>query len=126
MREYTVLEAGLEPFVHLDKGDFVGRDALLKQMEVGVPQEFVTLEVQDSQDADPPGNAPIWQGDNMLGRATAGAYGHSVGKSLAIGYVQTGIGAVGAELELEILGKRCPAAVIAESPHDPGNLRLKV
>ena len=125
-REYTVLEAGLDMFVHMDKGDFIGRAALEKQRRQGVPQEFVTLEVSGIKDADPIGNEPVWNGTEMVGRATAGAHGHFIGKTLALGYVQTGMGAAGTELELEILGERYPAKVIAESPHDPGNERLRV
>ena len=73
-REYSVLEAGLERFVQLDKGDFTGRAALLKQQRDGVPQRFVTLEVE-ADDADPMGNEPLYLNGEMVGRATAGAYG---------------------------------------------------
>jgi dimethylglycine dehydrogenase len=123
-REYSILEAGLERFVHLDKGDFVGREALLRQQEAGVPQRFVTLEV-DADDADPLGNEPLYLGARMIGRATAGAYGHVVAKSLAIGYVRPEAADVGTELEIEILGERRPARVIPESPWDPDNARLR-
>ncbi len=123
-REYSVLEAGLERFVHLDKGDFVGREALLGQQETGVPQRFVTLEVE-ADDADPLGNEPLYLGGLMVGRATAGAYGHVVAKSLAIGYVGPESAALGTELEIEILGDRRSARVIPESPWDPENQRLR-
>jgi dimethylglycine dehydrogenase len=125
-REYTVLEAGLERFVHLDKGDFIGRDALIKQKEEGVPQAFIALEVDGIKDADPLGNEPLYDLEgNMVGRATAGAYGHWVGKSLAQGYIKTGMEAVGTQLEIEILGERYPATVIEESVFDPENERLR-
>ena len=124
-REYTVLEAGMGRFVHFDKGDFIGRDALLRQQEAGVPRAFVTLEVGDITDADAGGNEPLWQGTRMVGRATAGAYGHCVGKSLALGYVETAASAPGTEMEIEILGERYPAKVIPDSPHDPENERLR-
>ncbi len=124
-REYTVLEAGLDHFVHLEKGDFVGREALLEQRQRGVPQEFVTLEVDEVDDADARGNEPIWHGDEMIGRATAGAYGYYVGKSLALAYVRAGTVSAGAEFEIEILGQRYPCRVIPESPHDPDNERLR-
>jgi len=124
-REYTILEAGLGRFVHLDKGDFIGRDALLEQQKAGVPREFVTLEVSGIKDADPIGNEPLWRDGKMVGRATAGAYGHSVGKSLALAYVEAGLGSVGTALEIEILGEHFAAKVVPESPHDPENLRLR-
>ena len=124
-REYTILEAGLERFVSFDKGDFLGREALLNQRAAGVPRSFVTITVDEIEDADPGGNEPLWKGDKMVGRATAGAFGHYTGQSLAIGYIDAGYGAVGTELEIEILGKRYPAKVVPDSPHDPENERLR-
>jgi len=44
-KEYSILEAGLDRFVKIQKGQFTGREALLLQRESGVPQEFSTLEV---------------------------------------------------------------------------------
>ena len=124
-KEYSILEAGLDRFVKIQKGQFTGREALLLQRESGVPQEFITLEV-DVDDADPMGNEPVFSGNEMIGRATSGCYGHSVGKSLALAYVESGTGSVGTELELEILDKRYPARVIEESPCDPQNEKLRV
>ena len=61
----------------------------------------------------------------MIGRATSGCFGHSIGKSLALAYVKTGNGGIGTELEVEILGERRPARVINESPCDPENKKLR-
>ena len=122
--EYTALEAGLARFIHLDKGAFTGREALIKQKEEGVPQEFVTLEVHEIEDADPIGNEPIYRDGEMVGRATAGAYGHFTAKSLAIGYVTAGLGSPGTEVEIEILSANKPATVIAPSPYDRENKSL--
>ncbi|MEE9596494.1 MAG: FAD-dependent oxidoreductase [Acidiferrobacterales bacterium] len=122
--EYSVFEAGLDRFIHLDKGDFVGRDALVKQKQEGVPQRFITLEV-DVDEADPLGNEPIYRGETLVGRATAGAYGHVVKKSLALAYVKPETAKVGTALKIEILGKRHRATVIEESPWDPENKRLR-
>ncbi|MDP6729896.1 MAG: FAD-dependent oxidoreductase, partial [SAR324 cluster bacterium] len=124
-KEYSILEAGLDRFVKIQKGQFTGREALLLQRESGVPQEFVTLEV-DVDDADPMGNEPVFSGNEMVGRATSGCFGHSIGKSLALAYVESGIGNIGTELELEILDKRFPTRVIPESPCDPQNEKLRI
>jgi len=124
-REYSIFEAGLDRFVHLDKGDFIGREALLRQQEEGVPQQFVTVEVHGIKDADPGGNEPLYRDGRMVGRATAGTYGRFVQKSLALGYVETGHHEPGTGLEIEILGERYAATVIPESPHDPENARLR-
>jgi dimethylglycine dehydrogenase len=122
--EYSALEAGLSRFVHLNKGEFAGREALVRQQQNGLPRNFVTLACE-VKDADPLGNEPIWQGKRMVGRATSGAYGYSVGKSLAVGYVEPDVAAPGTKLEIEILSERFPATVIPESPWDPENARLR-
>ena len=122
--EYTALEAGLDRFIQLNKGPFVGREALVAQQQKGVPQRFVTLDIEVA-DADAFGNEPVYLLGSMVGRTTSGAYGYTVGKSLALAYVKTAHGAPGTRLEVEILGKRYPATVIEESPWDPGNARLR-
>ena len=124
-RDYTILEAGLGRFVHLDKGGFVGRDALLRQREAGIPRVFVCLEVHGVTDSDATGNEPLYDGDHMVGRATSGAYGHFVGKSLAQGYVEASKGTPGTRLEIAILGQRYPATVIESSPYDPENASFR-
>ena len=124
-REYSMLEAGLGIFVHMDKGEFTGRQALQAQLDDGVPQEFVTVAVHGVTDTDPMGNEPLWDGDLMIGRATAGAYGHYVKQSLALGYVKTGYGKPGTKFQIEILGERYNCTVVENSPHDPDNIRLK-
>jgi dimethylglycine dehydrogenase len=125
-RDYTPFEAGLDRFVRMNKGDFIGREALERQLAAGVPHRFVTLEAHDVGDADPLGNEPIFAADGkIVGRATSGYFGHTLGKSLAIGYVKPGYAAVGTELSMEILGQRRRATVLIESPYDPDNNQLK-
>jgi len=125
-RDYTPFEAGLARFVRMEKGPFVGREALERQLAAGVPHEFVTLEVHDVTDADPLGNEPILdKAGKIVGRATSGYYGHVLGKSLAIAYVQPGIAPVGTQLEIEVLGERKRATVLVDSPYDPQNLERR-
>jgi dimethylglycine dehydrogenase len=125
-RDYTPFEAGLDRFVRLNKGDFVGKAALEKQLAEGVPHRFVTLEVHGVTDADPLGNEPLFAADGrMVGRATAGYYGHVLQKSLAIGYIAPEFAEVGTELSIEILGERKRATVVVESPYDPANADLR-
>ncbi len=123
--EYTAYESGLDRFVHPNKGDFIGRDALVKAHADGDKWRYVTMEVHGVTDADPRGNEPIWKGDTLVGRATSGGYGWRVEKSLALAMVQPEHGEEGAELEIQILGERYRATVIPESPYDPENARLR-
>jgi dimethylglycine dehydrogenase len=123
--EYSAYESGLDRFVHPNKGDFLGRDALVKAHAAGDRWKFVTLDVQNVTDADARGSEPIWKGDELIGRATNGGYGWRVGKSLALAMVKPEHGAEGTELEIQILGEKKRATVIPESPYDPENARLR-
>jgi dimethylglycine dehydrogenase len=123
--EYTPFEAGLDRFVRMGKGEFIGREPLARQLAAGVPHRFVTLEVHGVSDADPLGNEPLFSRGELVGRATAGGYGHVLGKSLALGYVGPRHAELGGELEIEILGERRRATVLGESPFDPENRRLR-
>jgi dimethylglycine dehydrogenase len=124
--DYTPFEAGLDRFIRLGKGEFIGREALQKQLAAGVPNRFVTIEVEDVSDADPLGNEPLFdQEGTMVGRATSGYYGHVLKKSLAIGYVKPPFAAVGTPLQIEILGERKKSTVLVDSPYDPENKDLK-
>ena len=123
--EYAALESGLERFVRLDKGDFIGRGGLLAWRERGFANAFATLEVEDVRDADALGNNPLLHAGELVGRATSGGYGHRLGKSLALAMLRPELARPGTRLEIEILGERHSASVLPESPFDPGNERLR-
>jgi dimethylglycine dehydrogenase len=124
--EYSALESGLDRFVHLNKGEFVGRDALVRWRERGFTNRFVTLEVHGTSDVDARGSEPIHDRKGALvGRCTSGGYGWRLGKSLALAMVRPDLGEIGGELSMRILGQSYPATVIPESPFDPENLKLR-
>ena len=123
--EYAALESGLHRFVHLNKGSFPGRDALVEWQQRGFSYAFVTLEVHAVGDADARGSEPMYVGGELVGRATSGNYGWRTAKSLALAMVRPDLAAEGTELEIEILGERRRATVIPESPFDPNNERLR-
>ena len=123
--EYSAYESGLDRFVHPNKGDFLGRDALVAAHAAGDKWKFVTMEVHGVTDADARGSEPIWKGEELVGRATNGGYGWRTGKSLALAMVRPEHGEVGAELEIQILGERRKATIVPESPYDPENRRLR-
>ena len=123
--EYAAMESGLDRFVHLNKGQFVGSEALVKWQQNGFKNQLVTLEVKDVTDADPLGNNPIYKGDQVVGRATGGNYGFRVQKSLALGMVQPEFSKIGTQLSMDILGKRHKVEVIKDSPYDPENKIIK-
>ena len=102
----------------------IGRAALAKRQEEGIALKCVYLEVEDG-DSDPMGNEPIYDGDRIVGVSTSGGYGHAVGKTLAFAYVEPNLAAPGSQVEIEMLGERRKAEVLAAPVYDPTNERLK-
>ena len=121
--EDTPLEAGLGFTIAWDKPvDFNGRSALEKQREQPRTKRLIQLRIEDP-DLLTYHDEPLYRDGAMVGRATAGAFGHVLGQSLALGYVAREAGALGTALQIEILGTRRAATVIADSAFDPINQR---
>ena len=123
--EYSAYESGLGKFIDLQKNDFIGRDGLISHKEKGYQNQFVTLHVKDTEDADAIGGNPIYNNGKLIGRATSGGYGFRVGFSIALAMVDPDYADIGMNLEIDILGKNYLAEVIQESPFDPKNARLR-
>ena len=122
--EVTLPEAGVMRFARLDKpGGFVGLEATRRSAERrDRPWQCVYLEV-DAAGADCLGGEALLAGGERTGAVSSGAWGPSVGASLAFGYVRPEHAAPGAELEVMVLGEPRPARVLAEARYDPGNAR---
>jgi dimethylglycine dehydrogenase len=120
--EVGLMEADMERFGDLAKGDFVGRAALARCKESGIDLKLVYCEVE-ALDADAMGNEPVYRDDRIIGITTSGAYGHAVGRSLAFAYVEPAYAAPGSELEILLLGERRPARVLPAPAYDPVNAR---
>jgi dimethylglycine dehydrogenase len=125
--EYSAFESGLDRFVHPNKGQFLGRDALVAGREKGLKWNFVTMEVHGvtDSDSDTRGSEPIYSKGKLVGRATNGGFGWRVNKSLALGMVKPEFATLGSELEIKILDKMFKTSVIPESPYDADNLKLR-
>ena len=120
--DWTPFEAGLERFVALDKGDFVGRDALLQR---GQPQRLLSCLIVEADGADAHGYEPVYADDGApVAYVASGGYGHTIGASLALSYLPAAHASVGTKLELAILGERRPATVAAQPAYDPAGERL--
>ncbi|PRY25145.1 dimethylglycine dehydrogenase [Aliiruegeria haliotis] len=124
--DYTLLEAGLDRFVKLDKAeDFPGKAALMAEKQRGVAKRFVQM-IVEADDCDAPYMSTVWLGDTVVGETTSGDWGYRVGASIAFGTVRADLAAPGTELEIEIFGKRCKAIVQPDRPlWDPENARIR-
>ena len=121
--DYTPLEAGMDRFVDFEKGDFTGRDALLRQRERGVERALACL-VVDTADADPHGYEPVLDGGERIGYVASGGYGHTVEKTIALAYLPVSHLDAGTQLTVDILGERRSARVVDQPLYDPENRRL--
>ncbi len=106
----TPLEANLMWAVKLDKGDFVGREALVSAREGGIARRLVGFEVVGKGIARQ-GHA-IVSGDDTVGVVTSGTYSPTFEKALGMAYVPLGSVEPGSPLELDIRGKRVAAVVV--------------
>ncbi len=122
--DYTPYEAGTGFAVKLDKGDFIGREALLKQKAAGLQRKLACLALADPN-LEVVGNEPIRSGESVVSWAASGGYGYSVRQSLAYGYLPIALAAIGARLDVEIMGDRVPATVVREPVFDPKGERIK-
>jgi glycine cleavage system T protein len=125
------LEAGLGFAVAWSKsGGFIGRDALLRQKEAGLKRRLVQVALNDPEKL-LYHNEPIWRDGVLAGRITSGMFGHSVGKSLGMGYIESHDETVDAEFvksgtyEIEVAGIRVPAVASLGAAYDPKNTRVK-
>lgn len=106
----TPLEAGLGWVVKLAKGDFIGRDALLKQKEEGLKRTLAGFEVLDRAPARD--GYPVVIGDKQVGVVSSGSPAPFLKKNIGLAYLPTEHAAVGAELFVVIRGRNVPARVV--------------
>lgn len=123
-QEYWPQEVGLSGLIKQDK-DFLHKEAYLAVKDNPAREVLSIFEVE-AEDADAAGGEPIFTPDGKpVGRVTSGAFGYSVGKSLAIGYADPKVARPGDTVEIFILGRPHRARILAEPPFDPKGLRLR-
>ncbi|MEL6297862.1 MAG: FAD-dependent oxidoreductase [Pseudomonadota bacterium] len=124
-RAYTPAQCGFDRFIAFDKGDFIGREAAVAERDGAGPDKLlVTLDIA-ADDADASAFEPVWHGDARVGFVTSGGYGHTIGKSLALAYVDRAAAGIGTELGVHVVGDKRPATVIPPSPYDPDGKRMR-
>jgi 4-methylaminobutanoate oxidase (formaldehyde-forming) len=129
--EDTPLEAGLGFAVAWAKNaPFIGRDALLRQREEGVRKRLVTFTVDDGE----PlllHDEPVWRDGALVGRTTSGNFAFTLGRPIAMGYVENGGDVVDRDwvqagrYQIEVAGEHFPATPHLRPPYDPKGERLR-
>ena len=121
--DYTPVEAGLGFRVHLkSKGDYTGRAVLEKQKADGTDKKLCTFACDDKLPTT--GGETILKDGATVSLAASAGYGHTVGKTIILGYLPTDI-AGETEFELELFGERHAIRRVEGPLYDPANERLK-
>jgi len=121
--EETPYEAGLGFAVRLEKGDFLGRDALVAARAAG-PRKRLRCLVLDDPRAVCLGNEPVRLGGAVVGRVTSGGAGYTVGKSIAFAYLPPDA-QIGARGEIDVFGTAVEFEVVRDPLFDPTGERIK-
>ena len=124
LTEFDPFETSLDRFVKVEKGDFIGKDALLKQQQSGLRKKLVTLKV-DATHAPAHAGASVMQNGKVVGTITSGDWGHRVGMNLAFAFVDPALSDIGSTLQIDMMGDLVGAEVIGASPYDPSYARMR-
>ena len=108
--EHTVLEADLGWILKLKKGDFIGRDALLRQKENGISRKLVGFELVDRGIARH--GYPVIIDGSQYGEVTSGTYAPFLKKAIGLAYLPVELAVEGTLFEVEIRAKRISARVV--------------
>jgi len=107
---HTILEAGLKWILKLKKGDFIGREALLKQKEEGITRKLAGFEMTGRGIARP--GYPVWVEDREVDRVTSGTYSPTLQKAIGLAYLPVGFSKPDTPIEIGIRNRKVPARVV--------------
>jgi glycine cleavage system aminomethyltransferase T/glycine/D-amino acid oxidase-like deaminating enzyme len=122
--EYNPLQAGLGFAVDMDKGEFIGREALVDARSAGVRSRLRCMTLDDPSRI-VMGKEPIWLDGKIAGYVTSAGFGYSIGQSIALGYLPVAGSKPGGRVEIEYFGERLPATLRSMPLFDPNNKRLR-
>lgn len=113
--EISPLEAGLSFFVKLDKGDFIGRDALLKQKTNGVPRKLVGIEMQERGIPRP--HYAVYAEGKQIGEVTTGTQSPTYKTNVGLALIDAAYSDLGTDVYVEIRGSQVKATVVSTPFH---------
>lgn len=106
--ETSPLEAGLKRVVHLDKSDFIGKEALNKEAEMGSKRRRIGFQLIDR--GVPREHCAVYDDDRLIGQSTSGGFSPTLQKGIGLALVDNSWRQSGT-LSLEIRGKKIPIEV---------------
>ncbi len=120
----TPYEAGLEFCVKFDKGEFIGREALVSVSKTELTSRLVSIVFDDLKDV-VLGNEPVRIDGAVLGRVTSGGIGYSIDRSIAYAYIPQSLASIGRRCEVYLFGVWAKGTVSAEVLFDPKSERIQ-
>jgi aminomethyltransferase len=118
--ETSPLQAGLSWVVRLNKGEFIGRDALVQERAAGIKRRLVGVELLERGVARP--HYRILAAEQEIGGVTSGTMSPSLNKAIGLGYVRAEYAKAGTALQIDIRGKLM-AAQVTTTPFYPSQVR---
>ncbi len=126
--EDHVIDAGLGFAVKTDKPDFIGKEAVLKRKESGPQNRLLQFRLTDPE----PllyHNEPILRDGEIVGFLSSGAYGHTLGGAMGLGYVpcsgESATEVLASIYEIDVMGMRIKAEASIRPMYDPTSSRVK-
>ena len=117
------LESGQGFCVKWNKGDFMGREALLKVKEVGLSRKLCPLTIDPNSVIY--GGEAVYSGKRVVGRVRSGGFAYTLGTNVGYSYLPLDLAQVGVPLTVDVLGNRVAARVAPDPLYDPKGERLK-
>jgi len=122
----TPYEAGLGFCVDLNKGDFIGRDALVKQKAEGLTRKLCTMVLTGTEEfVQIYGGEAVYHGDKLVTRVRSGGYGFTVKKNILYAYLPIDLAVKGNHFTIELIEGNLEAEVTANVLVDPKGEKLK-
>jgi glycine cleavage system T protein len=119
-------EAGLGFCVDLDKGDFIGREALVRQKQVGVKRKLSTLVLDGNEFTQIYGGEAVYHEGKIITRVRSGGFGYTLNKNILFAYLPMELAKIGTRLEVDLIEGRFQGAVTVTVLFDPKGEHLRV
>jgi len=118
--------AGLGFCVHLDKGDFIGKQALLKVKAEGLKHKLCTLVLEGEEYLPLYGGEAVYSAGEVISRVRSGGYGFTVKRNIVYAYLPLELAKTGTKLDIDVFDAVHPAIVSASVLVDPRGERLRM
>jgi 4-methylaminobutanoate oxidase (formaldehyde-forming) len=120
--DYNPFEAGLQFLIDWNKGDFMGREALMDIREQGVSRKLTALLLEDPLPLF--GGEAVYCDGQVVAQTTSGNFAWTLGKSIALAYLPVGLDSSEAKITVQSFDRTSSAQIVAGAPYDPDRAKI--